>query len=192
MGCLNTTLSKCEFAIYKGVSEHKCEKTKWKYHTFYQGKTSSGNKTDRLNVVESPKNYTKRRIRIQTDCNCEKTVRLSISKQLAKSFYYNPGMVYNYTDKIEINTDLGFIFWVFRNTYEIRSKSKYVDGFIGSLMPGTTFYEGSYLKQISDECSPIPTYFQNHAHGQKFVKLLELASDLSNSDIVVNKIIPPQ
>lgn len=196
MGCFNSTLTKCEFTIYKGVSEHKCERNKWKYKTFYE--YNGSNKTDQLKVVENPENYTKRRIRVQAYCKCEKTVRLNVVNQLAKSFDFDPGMVYNYTDKIEINTDYGFTFWLYENTRKIRSQSIFVDSFVASLMPGTTFYDAGYMTRIVDECSqlseqrPHLLLTPEHVdHMCNFMKLKRFCSDLPKDSFVVNKIIRP-
>lgn len=62
MGCLNSGITRCEFTIYKDVSEHKCGKRKGKYFTFYEHKS---NKIVDLNVVENPQKYKKCRIRVQ-------------------------------------------------------------------------------------------------------------------------------
>lgn len=194
MGCLNTAFAKCEFTIYNGVSEHKCEKRKWKYHTFYE---YNGNKIDQLDIVEIPEKYTKRKIRVQSDCNCEKTVRLSVVRQAAKSFHFNPGVVYNYTDKIEINTDYGFTRWLYEITREIRTQSDFVDSFVAALVPGTLFYDGVFMRKISNACSPLPArdpYLnairKEEEHRRTFIKLLESCSDLTRDSFVVNKIFP--
>lgn len=189
-------MTKCEFTIYKGVSEHKCEQKKGKYHTFYE--QGGANKTDRLKTVVDPKNYAKRRIRVQCDCNCEKTVRLSIVNQLARSIYFNPETVYNYTDKIEIYTDFGFSWWLHENTREIQSKSDLVESFVADLMPGTTFYDGLFMTRIANDCSTITP--QSHIleaasqedHRCNFVKLIRFCSDLTRDSFVVNKIIRPR
>lgn len=197
MGSFNSAMSKCEFTIYKGVSEHKCEKRKWKYHTFYE--YAGSNKTDKLNVVESPRNYSRRRIHVQANCKCEKTVRLSVVNQVAKSFHFNPGMVYNYTDKIQINTDYGFTCWVYENTRAIRSESEFVDSFVAALMPGTLFYDGVFMTRIANECSTLSAQdsssliesSEHEDHRCKFVKLIEFCSDLTRDSFVVNKISRP-
>lgn len=190
----STISSKCEFTIYKGVSEHKCEKKKkCKYSTFYVYNES--NKTDELSVVDDPEKYTKHRIRVQAvDCDCEKTVRLKVVNQLAKAFNFNPGVVYNYTEKIEINTDYGFAYHLFENTRKIRSQSVMVDSFVGSLLPGTTFYDSGYLKQIAADCSSLlaeqlETPEKEEDHMSNFLKLLRLASDSPKDCVIVNKIM---
>lgn len=198
MGSLSSTLRvKCEFTIYKGLSEHKCEKNKKsKYSYFYKDKNST-NKTDKLSVVEDPEDYKKHKIRIQaTDCDCEKTIRLKIVNQLTKSDNFNPGVVYNYTEKIEINTDYGFVYHVFEKTREIRSQSEYVDGFVGSLMPGTTFYDSGYIKRVAADCSAeqlrrLSNVYDEEGHISKFIKLLQLSADLTFDCVIVNKIIKP-
>lgn len=188
-------MSKCEFIIYKGVSEHKCTQKKGKYHTFYvQG---GALKTDQLKIVAEPKRYTKCRIRVQRDCNCEKTVRLSIVNQLARSIHFNPNTVYNYTDKIVITTDFGFTFWLFEQTRKIRSQSPLVDSFVGALMPGTTFYDGTYMSKVVDsigEILPLPEPysqcgFKHDDHRRNLLEIRRICGDLSSDSFVVNKII---
>lgn len=124
---------------------------------------------------------------------------MSVVNQLAKSFHFNPGVVYNYTDKIEINTDYGFNFWMFENTREIRSQSAFVDSFVGGLIPGILFYDGLYMVRIANECSPLsasdPSRIESSVykdHRSNFMKLIEFCSDLTQDSLVVNKIIRPR
>lgn len=190
---ISTSMLKCEFTIYKGVSEHKCEKNKKsKYSTFYEFNKAC--KTDDLDVLEDPENFKKRRIRVQVDCNCEKTVRLSILNQIAKSIDFNPGMVYNYTDKTEIKTDYGFVWWLYENTCEIRKQSNEIDLFVSSLIPGITFYQGEYMNYIAEDFSPFSAQQQRSQplanrkyedHRCNFLKLIQLSADLPAGDSVV-------
>lgn len=82
-------------------------------------------------------------------CDCKKTFVLSIEDHIAQSNYFEPGIVYEYSDFKTIDLTEGFSFWLYENTKNIHYTTLDFDVFVTSVLRrGRTFYDGCFMKNI--------------------------------------------
>ncbi|XP_031633765.1 uncharacterized protein LOC116347343 [Contarinia nasturtii] len=123
----------------------------------------------------------------------ETTVTLHIFNQMAISNHYKPNQIYEYGKKQELCTKKGFNYWLVEITRSIWKDDAEFNSFIEGLMPGTLFYDGSFIQRIAEKMQQKldfdhPLIKSEPEFLETLNKFIKLGLELKTNSVVTNTI----